>query len=268
MPVGPQPAQESILTGSPALPGACYRSGMADHLDATTSAIEALIAEAGGVDRLITPRGWPHLGLVIVDAVFSLQADYDSVVKPLLEHYCDAAPDITWATASVPPPPEHDARHLHEFLEPMTLEERCNLLTSHVGPGTAKGGRAGYRKAQIVVDVARILVDNQAVSRANFAAAAVANPGLEWKVRRVPGVGVACWKYMLNLSGVEVSKPDTMVRRWLRDVIGVTPDAVAGTALIEDATERLQDDGMNVTVRQVDHLVWRKASGRPLGRSD
>lgn len=241
---------------------------MADYLDATTSAIEALVAEAGGVDRLITPRGWPHLGLVIIDAVFSLQADYDTMVQPLLERYCDAAPDISWATALVPPPPEHDARRLLEFLGPMTLGERCNLLTSHVGPGTAKGGRAGYRKAQIVVDVARILVDNEAVTRGDFAAAAVADPGLEWKVRRVPGVGFACWKYMLNLSGVEVSKPDTMVLRWLREVIGVTPDAVAGATLIEGATVRLQDEGLPVTVRQVDHLVWRKASGRPLGRSD
>lgn len=152
---------------------------MSDHLDATTLAIATLVAEAGGVDRLITPRGWPHLGLVIIDAVFSLQAGYDSTVRPLLERYCDAAPDITWVTASVPPPPEYDARHLLEFLEPMPLGERCNLLTPHVGPGTAKGGRHGYRKAQGVVDVARILVDNEAITCADFAAAALADPGLE-----------------------------------------------------------------------------------------
>lgn len=73
---------------------------------------------------------------------------------------------------------------------------------------------------------------------------------------------------MLNLSAVEVSKPDTMVLRWLRDVIGNNLDDVAGAALIEGTTEQLQDEGLPVTVRQIDHLVWRKASGRPLGRSD
>ncbi len=241
---------------------------MADHLEATTSAIEALVAEAGGVDRLSTPRGWPHLGLVIIDAVFSLRADYDSIVKPLLAHYCDAAPDLDWATASEPSRPEHDAQRLIDVLEPMTVEQCCDLLNRQVGPGTAKQGRPGLPKAVIVVEVAQVLVGRRVFSRSDFATAAVADPGLEWKVRRVPGVGFACWKYMLNLSGVEVSKPDTMVLRWLRDVIGVTPDAVAGAALIEGATERLQDDGLPVTVRQVDHLVWRKASGRPLGRSD
>ncbi|MBU3688537.1 MAG: hypothetical protein FGM29_03105 [Actinobacteria bacterium] len=238
---------------------------MAENLERTVTALEALIAEAGGVDRLITPRGWPHLGLVVLDAVFSLQADYDTVVQPLLERYCDAAPDITWATASMPPPPEHDARRLLEFLEPMTLDQRCQLLTSQVGPGTAKGGQAGYRKAQMVVDVARILVDTGAATRATFVAAVASDTGLEWKVRRVPGVGFACWKYMLNLSGLEASKPDTMVLRWLCETTGAEQTQQAGASLIEQATAVLQRGGAPVTVRQMDHLVWRKVTGRPLG---
>lgn len=117
----------------------------------------------------------------------------------------------------------------------------------------------------MVVDVARILIDNRAVTCVDFVSVATNDAAIEWKVRRVPGVGFACWKYMLNLSGVEVSKPDTMVLRWLRDVVGATPDPVVGAGLIEGATERLQSGGMLITVRQVDHLVWRKASGRPLG---
>jgi hypothetical protein len=241
---------------------------MADDLERTVAALEALIDEAGGVDRLITPRGWPHLGLVIIDAVFSLQADYDTVVRPMLERYCDAAPGLNWATAGDATRHEHDAQRLIDFLDPMPLEQRFDILNRQIGPGTARLGRPGLPKAEIVVQVARELIDRGVIHRADFAAAAVGDPGLEWKVRRVPGVGLACWKYMLNLSGVEVSKPDTMVLRWIHDVIGVNPNAVAGAALIENATERLQDEGLPVTVRQMDHLVWRKASGRPLGRSD
>jgi len=32
--------------------------------------IRGLVAEAGGVENLITPRGYRHLGLAILDAVF------------------------------------------------------------------------------------------------------------------------------------------------------------------------------------------------------
>ncbi len=69
---------------------------------------------------------------------------------------------------------------------------------------------------------------------------------------------------MLSLSGVEISKPDTMILRWLREVTGEASTPTDAGALIEMATARLQAGGMDVTVRQVDHLVWRKASGRPL----
>jgi hypothetical protein len=238
-----------------------------DLLAKTEEAIDALIAEAGGVDRLITPRGWPHLGVAIIDAVFSLQTNYDTVVKPLLKGYCDAAPGLSWATVSDEPRREHDAQRLIDFLERVPLEQRTSILNRQIGPGTATQGRQGVPKAQIVVDVAHVLVQRGVVTRADFAAAAVAAPQLQWAVRRVPGVGFACWKYMLNLNGVEVSKPDTMVLRWLRAVTGTAPDSTNGAALIEGAARRLQDKGSAVTVRQVDHLVWRKASGRPLGRA-
>jgi hypothetical protein len=242
-----------------------YDSAMARDLDETVTTLESLIADAGGVDRLITPRGWPHLGLVIIDAVFSLQAKYDTVVKPILKNYCDNAPGITWESASTPLQPEHDAQSLLNFFGSKALEERCDILTWNVGPGTAKNGREGYRKADIVVDIANNLVRSGVVTRADFLRVSTTDPSLEWVVREVPGVGFACWKYMLNLSGVEVSKPDTMVLRWLGDVLGVEPSQKAGAALIENATAVLQARGIPVTVRQVDHLVWRKVTGRPLG---
>lgn len=235
----------------------------------TVDAVERLIDDAGGVANLITPRGWPHLGLVIIDACWSLRSNYDTVVTPLLASYCDAAPDLTWATAGEPPHAEHDAQRLIDFLGPIPLEARYTILNRNVGPGTvnrrADGTTKGKPKAEIVVEVAQILVEEGVVTRADFVEAAPANPGLQWRVRQVPGVGFACWKYLLSLSGVEVAKPDVMVLRWLAEATGGPQSDAAGAALIESATRDLQTRGIDVTVRQVDHLVWRKASGRSLG---
>lgn len=237
---------------------------MGDHEVKVSDALKGLISEAGGVGCLITPRGWPHMGLVIVDAVFSLQADYDTVVKPLLARYCRSAPDLDWLTATEKGRPEHDGQSLVNFLELMTLEERYLILNRQVGPGTAKKGGQGLAKAEIVVRVAKNLVSHGVVTRADFVAASVTRPEIEWAVRRVPGVGYACWKYMLNLGGVEVSKPDTMILRWLHEVTREHLDPVAAAGLVENVTASLRRGGLEVTVRQIDHLIWRRASGRNL----
>ena len=239
---------------------------MADHVTATATALRALIDEAGGVDRVITPRGWPHLGLVILDAVYSLRADYTSLVQPLLERYCDHAPGISWATASDDTVPEHDARRLLDVITAMSVEERNKVLNRQIGPGTSRRDGQGYPKVDIVADIARILVNRRIVARADFVKASTTDPTLKVSVMAVPGVGIACWKYLLNLSGVEVSKPDTMVMRWLDRVTGAKLTPPDGAELIEAATHKLQRGGMSVTVRQMDHLVWRKESGRQLGR--
>lgn len=212
---------------------------------------------------MATPR------LVIIDAVYSLRADYDTVVTPLLKRYCDAAPDLNWSTAGSATGSEHDVQRLIQFLEPMPLDDRCNILNRHIGPGTARHGSPGVLKAEIVVQVAHVLGQHRVVSRIDFINAVTADPQLEWAVRSIPGVGFACWKYMLNLSGAEVSKPDTMVLRWLKETLGTTPNTEVAASLIENATKQLQaDDKLPVTVRQIDHLIWRKASKRTLGRSD
>lgn len=236
---------------------------MGDHVETVVAGISDLVGEAGGVDRLATPRGWSHMGLVIVDAVFSLQAPYDSVVKPLLARYCGAAPGISWVGINAQTP-EHDAEDLVDFLGAKTLEQRYGVLNRQIAPGTARGHRVGIPKADTVVAVARVMVDHGSTTRDGFVLSATRDSSLEKAVRKVPGVGYACWTYMLSLSGVEVSKPDTMILRWLREVTGEASTPTDAGALIEIATARLQAGGMDVTVRQVDHLVWRKASGRPL----
>ena len=241
---------------------------MADQLEEVALALAALVQEAGGPDAVITPRGWQHMGLVIIDAVYSLQADYDTVVLPMLKRYCDTAPDLDWLTADGPLHGEHDAKTLIEFLGPMEVERRCEILNRQIGPGTARNGRPGKLKAEIVVEVAGVLVDHNAGTVDKFAIAGVDDPQLKAEFLWIPGVGIACWKYMLNLSKVEAIKPDTMVLRWLDQTLGSTPTPSDGAALIEAATARLQDRGLKVTIRQIDHLVWRKASGRSLTEAE
>lgn len=232
-------------------------------LPATIDRLENLIHEAGGPASLITPRGWPHLGLVIVDATFSLRSNYDTVVQPLLKRYC-AAVGLAWENAGNSSATEHDATALVDALESWSRNRQHQILNKQIGPGTANRGRPGVRKVDIAIQVARTLQTHRADTVARFAAAAQTNPDIKNDIMGVAGVSTAFWKYLLNLSGVEAVKPDTMVLRWLHQVVGEPVNAAHGASLIEDATRHLQVRWPHLTIRQVDHLVWRKASGRSL----
>jgi hypothetical protein len=54
-----------------------------------------------------------------------------------------------------------------------------------------------------------------------------------------------------------------MITRWIAEAL----EPIGATAsdpgrLLEDATERINASGTTISVRAVDHLVWRRQSGR------
>jgi hypothetical protein len=235
-----------------------------DLLTRASEALSELIAEAGGARRLVTPRGYPHMGLVILDSMFSLQADYDIVVVPLLRRYCEKAPGLSWPLCADPGTPEHTARDLLGLLESLDVGQRLDLLNRQIAPGTSRGTGGRVTKAEAVMRIARVLVKDGISSRRDFRDAVESGTDVGKNVLEIRGVGFACWQYMLSLSGVEKSKPDTMIVRWSARELGqqLSPKTIAG--LIEQATDSLQTVHPGVTVRQVDHLIWRKESGRTL----
>ena len=220
-------------------------------------AVEALVFAAGGAGSLIEPRGYPHLGVAIVDSLFSLRADYDTVVVPLLRRYCDGC-GLGWDERFNASAHQHGTGALIGFLGPMSTDQRCALLNRQVSPGTSK------RKANVCVEVATVFDQAGIDSTTELAHAVRRSAALEWAVRDVSGVGPATWSYLLNLSRVEVSKPDTMVVRWVETVTGHRPSQAEAAVAIEHAAEVLASRHHGLTVRMVDHLVWRAASGRSL----
>mgnify|MGYP003388839756 CR=1 len=66
----------------------------AELVDLAPARLE-LIELAWGPESLDVPRGEPHLGLAIIDAILSLRAHFESVGVPLINRYCDAAQGIS-----------------------------------------------------------------------------------------------------------------------------------------------------------------------------
>ena len=229
-----------------------------ETVEQVADAVEALIDEAGSTGNLTVPRGYPHLGLVVLDAMFSLQARYSTVVN-VLSRYCSLPGTVDWDDRFDSNATEHGVDELLAVLSPLSTHERCDLLDNRqIAPGTKK------RKADVCVEIADCLKSHNVHGVEDFRNAVESSDELRRDTRKIKGVGPAAWRYMLSLSGVEKVKPDTMVVRWVRGIAdpNVTPRAAAH--LLESATLTLQQKNINVTVRGIDHLVWRKASGRPL----
>jgi len=223
---------------------------------AVTKALDALINEAQGVDKLLTPPGYPHLGLSILDAIYSLRSNYDTVVVPALQRYCTAV-NLDWNNLDAATP-EHGAQALSTTLQAWSVAERRDILTDHVAPGTTK------RKFDLCVEIAKVLLENGVDGHQSLGLVLDESPGLEWKVRKLTGVGPAAWRYILNLSRVEKIKPDTMIMGWVGGFVEAPFSQAEAAQWLEKAARSLAATHPGLTVRQADHLVWRKQSKRPL----
>ena len=201
------------------------------------------------------PRGYPHLGLSIIDAVFSLYANYASVAN-VIDRYCSQVDELKSEGARFDGSiPEHTIGSLLAVVDPLSEEELLSLFGNRqLAPGTK------IPKAMVVRNAAHALKDSGVIKRLDLKEANLCQ--VEKVVRMVPGIGVAAWRYLLNLAQIEEVKPDVMVARWIR---GVTHDDsisyIEAADLLKTAALGL-DRPSEHPVRTADHTVWRFESGR------
>lgn len=247
----------------------------ADDLQRVTDQLRLLVEATR--DNLVLPDGYQSTALALIDAVFSTRAHYASVEKVIAQ--------VTQSTGRG----DDESFTIAELLDLLEQSTQWReqgpdvdrALTAFFGnKGVAPGG--GLTKARLVVELGVRLVDFEARypgygiqlnSKAGFAAIAELTakdrlPVLETidhDLSELPGVGTATTRYLLLLMGVEVVKPDRMLIRWVQGALGGedAPPSPRRTAdLLEQAIALLQRERPELTVREIDHLIWRVQSGR------
>jgi len=231
------------------------------EIELLAARIRGLVAEAGGRENLITPRGYRHLGLAIVDSVFSLRARYDRVVVPLLIRYSNEVSDQFWMRWDDESLPEHKASDVLRQLDRIG-DRGFEVMNRQKVMGV---GGVSVHKLHVVRSLAKKLVDVGGDSIEEFHELLNTKPEVERQVRSLSGVGDACWRYLLNLTRMERVKPDTRVVAWVERAIGRRLGGEHVAELVETAVLRVRP-ALDVTIRQIDHLIWRKESGRQLGK--
>jgi hypothetical protein len=227
------------------------------------SDLDRLIAAAGGL--AIPPRGkrWTHLSLCVLDAVHSMDADYDKVTTPLCGRYAKIAqlPDsllpVDEAHAVIGTEREQRLSVFARWASDLGEHGLADVLDNH--NRTYRRKTAPY-KSRADIEYARILVDHQVETIAD-AVKLIDNDErrsqVEAALKGVSGHGAHhirmdyLWMLVGDSSRI---KPDRMVRRWVRDVLGRTnlPAVVEVRELVSEAASVL-----DCTPWELDHAVWK-----------
>ena len=202
-------------------------------------------------------RRWSSLSYCVIDAVWSISAQYDAVVAPLVRRVAAASGDqhpVIDTMTPLPPDPLPLTVLLQRYPDAAALRATTNGQRTSTSGGIEKA-EAVLRYAHILTNhgvtdlagVADLMVDPQRWSDTNRALATVPGEGA-YGVRR---------GYLWMLCGRDdVSKPDRMILRWLaHHGIQTTPDRAR--AILEEAAEELTARlGRPVTAWMVDHAIW------------
>jgi hypothetical protein len=207
-------------------------------------------------------RRWVGLSLCVLDAVWSISANYDSVVTPLVVRFAAAhrIGDPVVSPDQIPASDPLPASTLAGY-EVDQLTELTNLQRT--------SSKNGVLKADAVIQFARILCDNGIDTLADVNAL-LADIGrlkeVEKSLSAVPGHGSFGVRvsYLWMLAGDDDRiKPDRMVLRWLKQFIQDPTVAEAHDLIVSIAPEVSRRLGRPVTPWAIDHAIWNAGRGLP-----
>ncbi len=201
------------------------------------------------------PLRYPDgLALCIIDSIQSTGAHYASVVN-IVNRYRAERGDAAKTDGTA------------ELLRTFEEHGGADGWAASIGNRKPASTKAGAPlKAAIVERVARALHDAGIRTTHDLREHASLEPGNEgrrastkklWTSIEAQRSGIT-WEYALMLAGLPGVKADRMVLRFVAEATGrndVTPESAA--KLVRDAAKQ-----MDVSATDLDHAIWRSASGR------
>ncbi|WP_226347256.1 hypothetical protein [Agilicoccus flavus] len=213
-------------------------------------------------DRLdIQPRQqrWRSATYCVLDAVWSIGANYDAVVAPLVKRVADACGDAQPLTPEIDAPGP-DPTPLIDFRSRFPSPESL-LEVTHNRQRTSS--TSGIPKTEAVLRYCDTLLENDVVDLASAQKVltdAEKQRAVTAKLQEIPGSGVREGYFWMLVGSNDLVKPDRQVLRWLREHGIVTDVAGARTVLAEIARELSDRRGLPVTPWELDNAIWRAVS--------
>lgn len=203
----------------------------------------------------VSGGGYPDsLALAILDTIFSVGANYDRVVLPLLQRYRD------YRRATGADPTHDGARELTAAIDTAGGPEAFaanGILGNHQRAWRRK---TAPLKTAAVLHAAAALSAEGINSTAQFVSStATDSTTVERAWRTTPGQrshSAVGWDYLCILTGGESVKADTMICRYVARAL--RPDAPEFAVGANDARTLVQalSGLMDVSMSRLDHAIW------------
>lgn len=196
------------------------------------------------------------VGLCALDAVFSIQARYYSVVSPLLDRFCDLAKIVRTAP---------DSHKLPSVEEQVKISDLVKRLEGYDGDRLAKAlknkqktsSRNGILKAEAFLEYLKVFQRFGIETFQDVNRLCEESDDLKNALKSIKGQNVAV-DYFFMLAGDEDGvKVDTLLTRFSETAVGHPLTKEQIKTLFRNAVEYYREHGYpDMTARHLDHIVW------------
>jgi hypothetical protein len=237
------------LEESRALPVAAPAAAAAGDVELIVDRITSDVATSA--DWIVTPPGYAHLSLALIDAVYSIRSRY-SAVQRVVAAYCAATGTSGEALTgrSSPGFREHGLDQLLLAAGSLTGADLARRLF-----GGSRSRSAGILKADLCIAVARRL-QAESVTEIGHLRQRAGEAAVRRAWTGVYGLGWVTWQYFCSLAGIEHLKPDVMLMRFVACTLGRNVGPAETDALLTCAFEQLATSWPGLSKRALDHSIW------------
>lgn len=197
------------------------------------------------------PIGYQSAPLCVIDAVFSINAKYESD-KNLVDRYCNHFGLQKERTTKNIVPPTTAQLSMVQFLEQLAVFGSDRFPSCIFNPTQVKG----RLKWEIVAEFAATLAAS-GVRYLQHVSMVATKPDCEKEIVGIYGVGVPTWKYFLMLCRMhDLVKADRWLRRFVGDCVGRKVNAKETERVLQEAHKKLIIRYPKLTLRLLDHEIW------------
>lgn len=197
------------------------------------------------------------LSLCVIDAVFSIGVNYQSV-QNTIRRYCDYYSLTPFRLHSKEDYPNHDHQETLDVFIKKIEDFGIEKFTNEVFQNRQRtSSQSGILKTEAVLKFAKILNEYSINSFVDITKDKI-DPNLEKEIKHIPGQksGISL-RYFLMLAGNDnLIKPDRMIIRYVE---GITSEKLSEREiilLIEGAVDILSKEYSKINARSLDYEIW------------
>lgn len=197
------------------------------------------------------------LPLCIIDAVFSIGIRY-STTRQVVINFCNSQKIARLRPHGSSYSLESKQISIKEFIYLYKIYNIEEITNSFFKNRCRTSSRNGILKAEAVFRFAEVLYKYE-INYFQDLPEFIGNLELENSIKQIPGQksGISTTYFYMLAGDENYVKPDRMIIRFIESCIGKNINLYDATKLIEKTHQILKEDFPNLTLRELDHEIWK-----------